>query len=257
MRNFKLVIPVLALLVLFAAQPVLAGSSASSEANVNDVSATVIQEDHSNVRSWTNRGLPIPADIHPTPNMPTMMHNGGTVGNIQQVREITMYRATFTYKMLKILADDESAKVTAKPFNVTNPPEEEPADDAEITMVLIVYDKEKKAYTRPAKEFIDAMHITVRGKSKTTTIAAVALAGIAAIKQGCDKLAITGAGARKILKAGGWGIMIGSNYAHLNEDAAKGASGVVSVGGLGYAKTWAGYGYSPWLQAWGIITVVE
>ena len=63
---------------------------------------------------------------------------------------------------------------------------------------------------------------------------------------------ITGEGAQRIMEAGGLGLMLGSSVMTISEKA-NSATGTATVGGLGYAKTWAYYGYMPWLQSVGAI----
>jgi len=189
------------------------------------------------------------------PNTGVYTEQSTPTGNLQKMQNILIFQYEFTYKQLKALAAynlpvSERAKVRAKYYATDD--DADLTDDTRITAILVETDKEGNI-TRPAGEYTPAVHITVEGKSSTTTVSAFAKAAIAAMKGHCDKIIITGEGSKKMMEAGGFGLMLGTSVMTLS-DGAKNATATASVGGLGYASAWAGYGYCPWLQAVGAIS---
>ena len=237
-----------------------AGGDASASAEGGDASASASAGDNNNTVTVEGDTYEAKRDLvgAPTigvPNTGVYTEQSTPTGNLQKMQNILIFQYEFTYKQLKALAAynlpvSERAKVRAKYYATDD--DADLTDDTRITAILVETDKEGNI-TRPAGEYTPAVHITVEGKSSTTTVSAFAKAAIAAMKGHCDKIIITGEGSKKMMEAGGFGLMLGTSVMTLS-DGAKNATATASVGGLGYASAWAGYGYCPWLQAVGAIS---
>ena len=225
--------------------------NSSDNSNTNEQNVTV---EGDNVTYEAKRDLVGPPVIG-VPNTPAFGEQATPTGNVQKVQNILVFQAEFTYAQLKALRGtdthpvSERAKVRAKYYSTKKGADL--TDDSRILVVLAAVDKDGNI-TRPEGAYTPAVHITVEGKSSTTTVSAFARSAIAALEGGCDMLIVTGEGAKRMMEAGGLGLMLGSSVMTLS-DGAKNATGTATVGGLGYASAWASYGYCPWLQSVGAI----
>ena len=228
--------------------------NSANNSNENSQETNVTFNEAENKRNLT--GPPVLSGV--VPSGAAFNENATPTGNVQKLQNVLIFKATFTYRQLKALKGtsthpwSERAKVRAKYFDAKKKNYYDMNDDMTITAVLAVVDKDGNV-TRPAGDYRPVVHITVEGKSSTTTVSAFARTAIAALKAGSDRVVITGEGAKRIMEAGGFGLMLGSSVMTISESGQK-ATGTATVGGLGFASSWASYGYSPWLQGMGIIT---
>jgi hypothetical protein len=217
----------------------------------NDQEQTMNYYEAENKRGLTS--APVLTGV--VPNTPAFNESATPTGNVQKMQNVLIFKATFTYAQLKALKGtsthpySERAKLRAKYFDAEKSTRVD--DTATITAILAVIDKDGNV-ARPEGNYKPVVHLTVEGKSSTTTVSAFARIAIAAMKAGSDRVVITGEGAKRMMEAGGFGLMLGSSVMTIDEKA-KSATGTASVGGFGFSKTWAGYGYCPWLQGFGVV----
>ena len=224
--------------------------NSANNSNKNKQETNVTFNEAENKRNLT--GPPVLSGV--VPAGAAFNETATPTGNVQKLQNVLIFKATFTYKQLKALKGtmkwSERAKLRAKYFDTEK--NLFPKDDDEITAVLAVID-DRGNVARPAGDYRPVVHLTVEGKSSTTTVSAFSRVAIAAMKGGCDRVVITGEGAKRIMEAGGFGLMLGSSVMTISESGQK-ATGTATVGGLGFASSHASYGYSPWLQGFGIIS---
>jgi hypothetical protein len=197
------------------------------------------------------RNLPTGSGGAYTASAPEYNDQSTATGNVQNAATILQVRKTFTLRMLKALEAGEDMHVIVKAYQSMRDQLGYPEKgydgmnpDAEITIILEI--------PTDMSSYMDIAHLTVIGEDDTTTMGAIAGAAVEAMRQGSDTLVVTGEGAKKVLEAGGWGVMLGGSGMMIAGDKGSNAAGAVIAPGIGYAKAKTFYGYCPWIQAFGL-----
>jgi hypothetical protein len=173
-------------------------------------------------------------------------------GNIQDSEDILQVRKTFTLGMLRALEAGEELHVIVKAYQSKRealgyPEKGYKGMTLDATIDILVEVPNMANYK-------DVAHLTVIGEDDTTTMGSIAAAAVEAMRHGADTLLLTGEGAAKVLQASGWGLMLGGSGTLLMSDGGNGAAGAVIAPGIGYSSAKTAYGFSPFVQAFGLVT---
>ena len=184
---------------------------------------------------------------------PEFREKADRTGNVDDAKTLLQVRKVFTIGMLKAIETGEDLEIIVKAYRSNMKKLGYPAKgykgmplDAKITLVLEI----------PAdmSRYEDVAYVTVRGEDETLSFSAIAAAAVEAFRHGADTFVITGEGAKKMLEAGGWGLMLGGSGTFITNDGGGSAAGAVIAPGIGYAKSWSGYEFEPWIQGFGLKT---
>lgn len=221
-----------------------ASATSSSEINISDNSVNTVED---------KRDLPSVAGGAYATNAPAHFEHSTLPGNIAEAENVLQFRQTFTISMLKAIESGEKLNIKVKAYQSLREKLGYPEKgykglplDGKITILL-------KAPDNP-DQYKDVCYVTARGDKETLSFAAIASAAVEAFRHGSDTLVVTGEGVKKLIEAGGWGIMLGGSGTFITGDGGNSATGAVIAPGVGYAEAWSGYEYSPWIQAFGLKT---
>lgn len=219
-------------------------SGSKSEVNISDNSTNTVED---------KRDLPSVAGGAYATNAPAHFDRAEMTGNLAPAKDLTMIRKTFTIGMLRALESGEKMDITVKAYQSMREKLGYPKYgykglplDAEMTILLEVPSDMTK--------YDDICYVVNRTEKKTLALSAIAGAAVEAFRHGADTFVITGEGAKKMIEAGGWGIMLGGSGTFITGDGGNSASGAVIAPGIGYAEAWSGYTFSPWTQGFGLKT---
>jgi len=180
------------------------------------------------------RGFALPGNIT-FPGFVNHFERALPTGNVFRLGNILKFQKTFSSEELTRIKGKEKFDVKVK--DIKNYKIQSSKIDVYLNLEDVSY------FT---KHFELIGFIVVKGKNcSNTSLGAMGAAGEEACKIGADAILITGEGASRIIKATGWGLMIGNSVVSISSDE---KISNISVGGIGYASSKAGYKHIPWLQ---------
>jgi len=219
--------------LVFVAFYIPAMADTTSEANVDDVTASI--DDHSiNTYEATDRAFPNAGSV-PIPGQPGWFTTPTPDGDFVTIKNILEFGKVFSEGALENMAKWGETRIT---YAEVNPEKCVNGREKNDRRILLVIDPDRIKGIKNTGTHVAFINGTAKN-GKTNSVQLVGAMALKAMQNGANVLVFKAEGAHRKIEAFGWGI--GFSYAKASDTS-------IATGGTGISGGSAGPEDRPWLQ---------